>query len=213
LKGQRADHRADLYAVGVLMFQLLTGKKPFVGKDSQELVASILAGRREKVRALAPECPRVLEKIVDRCLERDLEARYSRAADLRKDLEMQLNGVSSGNPSARLVGFLFTRGYAKPDDLATLDVGELAIAEPSIDISMVVQAPVGDSIEIDLDSDADETSSDETEEPRRARRWLRAVGATLVLLLALGGVTYALAPVETEAALRQAVERAAALGR
>ena len=48
LKGNRADHRADLYAVGVLLYQCLTGKKPFSHKDPRELFAAILAGKREK---------------------------------------------------------------------------------------------------------------------------------------------------------------------
>lgn len=212
LKGKRADHRADLYAVGVLLFQCLTGKKPFWNKSSQELFAAILAGRREKVRALAPDCPRAVEKIVDRCLESDLDARYSRAADLRRDLEGQLNAVLKGNPSGRLVGFLFAQGHAKADDLATLDIGELSSADPSLDLSSVdVSVARASLASIEIELDAAPLEEDSATRPARPRRWPRAMAAALLLVLALGGALYTLAPAETAAAVRRAIDQATAL--
>jgi serine/threonine protein kinase len=200
LQGQRADHRVDIYAVGVLLFQLLTGKKPFAIKDPKELFAAVISGKREKVRALAPDCPRATEKIVDRCLERDREARYARAADLRKDLEVQLNGVLDGNPTARMVGFLFGRGVARAEDLATLDIAELKQADPTIDLSGLDLS--ARSIEVDLE---DPTGDPEEPPPRRRGRMLAWLSLLVVAGLALG---YALAPPELVAEMRRTVERA-----
>lgn len=204
LRGQRADRRTDLYAVGVLLFHLLTGKKPFSGEDTQTLAAAILKGRRDKVSTLAPSCPRAVEKIVDRCLERDIDARYQRAAELRKDLEQQLGAVCNGNPTARLVGFLYTRGHAEPADLATLDIGELASADPSIDLTAIETAPDGNSIDIDLDTDEPTPTS-------AGRRRTKVLAAALALIAASALVTYAIAPTETAAALDHALHWATAL--
>lgn len=213
LKGQRADHRADLYAVGVLLFQCLTGKKPYASKDSRELFAAILAGRRERLRALAPDCPRAVERIVDRCLESDVDARYARAADLRKDLEVQLHAAFSGNSAARLVAYLYSRGHASTDDLATLDLGELASADPSLDLSSVeltaTRLHASSSIEIDVDeTPADDSGGAAATPVRRARGISRALAALLALVLAAGAVAYALAPVETAAVVRRVFEQA-----
>src|SRR5439155_26271603 len=133
-KGERADLRGELYAVGVLLFECLTGEKPFKGTSPKELVAAILAGQRENLRTLAPECPRGVEKIFDTCLE-GVDRRYARAADLRKDLEVQLREANVANPAARLVAYLFSKNQARVEDLATLDVGELRAADPTLDLS------------------------------------------------------------------------------
>ena len=213
LKGQRADLRVDLYAVGVLLFECLTAQKPFRGKTAQELCGAILGGQRESVRSLASECPRAVEKIVDRCLERDLDKRYARAADLRRDLEAQLNKVVSVNPSAKMVAYLFSHGEARPEDLATVDIGELRLADPTIDLSsadLKVVAPETDerSIEIELEEAALEEEGARSSGARRGRAILLAV---LALMLVAGGVMYALAPAETLGALHSALEKARSL--
>ena len=203
LKGQRPDHRVDLYAVGVLLYQCLTGQRPFRG-TGPELVGAILAGQREKVRALNPDCPRAVEKIVDRCLQRDADKRYARAAELRKDLEVQLNELSSSNPSARMVGYLFGRGLAKTNDLATLDAGELVRADPSLEISLGELRAAPTSIEIPID---EEPLEEEPTGEGSSRRGRFALVAVVALLLLLAGSLAALAPEQTAAALQSALAR------
>ncbi len=195
LKGQRPDHRVDLYAVGVLLFECLSGQKPFRGKTAQELVATILGGKREKIRNLARDCPRGVERILDLCLERDLDKRYQSAADLRKDLEVQLHQLLRGNPSARLVGFLFTHGHAGPEDLATIDLAALQAADPTLELTtadlQAVNAAVAAEAAIDVEleqASVDESSSEITVTPRRLPKLAAAIFALLVLA---SGVTYA----------------------
>jgi serine/threonine-protein kinase len=80
------DHRIDLYAVGVILYELLTGTRAFFGADARAVLVSVLARQLPSVRALCPEVPVVLDRIVARAVERDPRARYFAAADLQHDL-------------------------------------------------------------------------------------------------------------------------------
>jgi serine/threonine protein kinase len=207
LKGERADLRGDLWAVGVLLFECLTGQKPFRGATPQELVAAILAGQRERVRTLAAECPREVEKIVDACLEVDLAKRYQRAADLRRDVEAQLRELRVPNPSARMVAYLYARGLSRVEDLATLDVGELKAADPTLDLSTaeieVLSKAADDLLDIPIDVATLKTS----------RRWPRRVLASVLVAVAACGVLYAIEPTKTTSVVRAAITRITSIQR
>ena len=199
LKGDRADLRGDLWAGGVLLFECLTGQKPFRGSSPQELVAAILAGQRERLRALASDCSRGVEVIVDRCLEVDREKRYQRAADLRRDIEEALREARVPNPAARMVAFLYGRGLSRAEDLATIDVGEVKVADPTLDLSTAeieVLTKKVDASRFDIPVDVTTLKG--------PRRWPRRVLGAMVALSLVGGVSYALAPVKTVDTVRAA---------
>ena len=199
LKGDRADLRGDLWAVGVLLFECLTGSKPFRGSSPQELVAAILAGKRDRLRTLVPDCTRLVEMIVDKCLEVDLDKRYQRAADLRRDLEEALREARVPNPAARMVAYLFGRGLSRAEDLATIDVGEVKVADPTLDLSTAeieVLTKKVDASRFDIPVDVTTLKG--------PRRWPRRVLGTMVALFVMAGVTYALAPTRTLDAVRAA---------
>ena len=74
------DARGDVWAVGAILHELLTGKRAFPAGD--DLFARILRGDRVPTRALRPDVPEALARVVDRCLEVNPEARFPSAADL-----------------------------------------------------------------------------------------------------------------------------------
>jgi serine/threonine-protein kinase len=80
------DLRIDLYAVGVILYEMLTGTRAFYGADARAVLVSVLARQLPSVRALRPEVPVVLDRIVARAIERDPRARYFAAAELQHDL-------------------------------------------------------------------------------------------------------------------------------
>ena len=80
------DLRIDLYAVGVILYEMLTGTRAFYGADARAVLVSVLARQLPSVRALRPEVPVVLDRIVARAVERDPRSRYFAAAELQHDL-------------------------------------------------------------------------------------------------------------------------------
>jgi serine/threonine-protein kinase len=84
--GQALDGRSDLFAVGVMLWEMLVGRRLFVGEDTRATLASVLFGQIPRPRGLRNDIPKDLEKVVMKLLERDLPARYATAEDAVHDL-------------------------------------------------------------------------------------------------------------------------------
>jgi tetratricopeptide (TPR) repeat protein len=84
LKGSQADQRSDLWAFGVILYQMLTGQVPFSGASMFELSSSIL---KEPTPPLPADVPSGIRTVVNRCLAKDPADRYQSAGELRAALE------------------------------------------------------------------------------------------------------------------------------
>ncbi|MDB4942469.1 MAG: serine/threonine protein kinase, partial [Labilithrix sp.] len=89
------DARADIWATGVILYELCTGKLPFMGENLGELFAQILEVEAPPLRALVPEAPAALEAIVAKCLQRRPEHRFQSVAELERELAPLLAGASN----------------------------------------------------------------------------------------------------------------------
>src|SRR6266545_3541 len=83
---------ADVYSLGAILFDLFTGRPPFLGEHALAVIQQASEKPAPKLRSLAPTLDRDLETICARCLERDPKARYRSAGDLAADLERWLVG-------------------------------------------------------------------------------------------------------------------------
>lgn len=86
-KGEKLDSRSDLFALGIVFYELLTGDLPY---KADTAMASLVKRSTEVARApieVVPEVPRALSNVVSKCLERDLTRRYQSAAEILADLE------------------------------------------------------------------------------------------------------------------------------
>ena len=83
---------ADVYSLGAILFNLLTGRPPFLGEHALAVIHQAAEKPAPKLRTLAPALDRDLETICAKCLERDPNARYHSAGDLAQELELWLEG-------------------------------------------------------------------------------------------------------------------------
>jgi len=88
IMGQPVDGRADLFSAGVLLFELLAGKKPFQGEQATAVVYQIMHVDPPTVRSVVPDLPEALDEIVSRALQKKADDRYSRASEMASDLQM-----------------------------------------------------------------------------------------------------------------------------
>ncbi len=86
-QGKKVDARSDLFSFGALLYEMLTGRSPFGGQSVAELMVSILRDTPRPLRALRPDLPEEIERIVAKALEKDLEYRYQHMQDLLADLK------------------------------------------------------------------------------------------------------------------------------
>jgi serine/threonine protein kinase len=175
IRGQSADQRTDIFAFGVLAYELLTGRKPFAGDTLPKLFDDILQGKPQPITDCRPEVPAELSAIVHRAMQTSPEERFASASELREELLAVQNRV--GKETSVHVVPIESSSLADPDRADTSPLFALGTASPSLE----------------ADSEWSPPGSHSTGTTIRARRGSRqmlpaAVAAMVVFLALLGAV-------------------------
>lgn len=175
-RGETVDNRADIYATGCLLYELLVGRPPFVGDSPVSVAYQHVREVPSPPSTLDSEVTPAMDAVTLKALEKDPEHRYPTATQMREDLERVLTGAT---PQA----LLESNEDASPDDQATLLVPAVTAEESptrtlnSTPAHAAPGGPVGDDV----------ANEDETK-PRK--KW--PIILAIVLVLAAAGTGFAL---------------------
>ena len=97
IAGEAVDHRSDIFSLGVVLYELATGRRPFLGNNSAELISSIMRDTPPLVTEIKQDLPRHLARIIGRCLDKEARNRYQSALDIGNDLRGLRQEIDSGD--------------------------------------------------------------------------------------------------------------------
>jgi serine/threonine-protein kinase len=99
IRGKALDPRSDVYALGIMAFEMFSGRLPFEGRNAQEMMIARLRGEPARLRTLRPDLPAALETTLARAMEADPDARFATALDFAAALTASspASAASSGS--------------------------------------------------------------------------------------------------------------------
>ena len=143
-RGLVVDARSDLFAFGIMLYEMITGAPPFRGKTPTDTLLAIVRDQPAAVTRHAPDAPPELERLVAKCMEKAPEDRFQHADEIVVDLR-KLRRETDSQPMARVSGPASTVGGAKPAWLRPLPIAGaiLALALLAFAVPKLMQLPAG----------------------------------------------------------------------
>ena len=100
-RGERASSRSDIYAIGITLYQMLSGELPFIGDTPMAVLEKHRTANPKKIRQVRADVPKTLESIIDRCLAKDPNRRYQSPRELAQALQVAVPAAVTPSPRSR----------------------------------------------------------------------------------------------------------------
>ena len=160
-RGETVDARSDIYSTGCLLYELLTGRPPFVGESPVSVAYQHVREEAKPPSQLNPDVSVSIDRIVARSLAKRVEDRYQSAADMRDDLQLVLAGGSVDAP-----------------EQATALAGAATAVAPAVAAARPTTTQPG----------ARRAVPDEDDDERGGRAWIAVLAGLLLLAAVIGGI-------------------------
>ncbi len=189
-RGQRVDGRTDIFSLGVTLYEMVSGRRPFMGSTTSDLIAALLVSEPKRLSQHLPNVPAELEQIVARMLVKDRDARYQTAQEVLNDLKRVKSRIESlGESSGTLPLEAPTLGLDISSSIRAENAPTVGLYETNVVPQSELKTPPHVSYETNVIPAAPQPVAQTATvqaQKSKSRRLLLPALAALTILLAVG---------------------------